>query len=253
MKPRRSANSTAISFSCPCRWVDWAKPSRGPAAGGSSGATAISERGRVWQASRTLGGAPTRRSTASSCGEGGGNVSMPRLIRMRQVEQRPRPPQTDACGMPAIWLASRTVMPGIDPDLAAAGIDQPDQTATLFDQAADQPRRQRQADRGGEEPDDPAFEFKDFGDGGGIGRLHLGDDVAQPSLVLREFQDLAPGRRESQQRQHRHQQGAGEQERLQPVEDRLQPQPEPQADAAVDPGGDQGNRLLHPAARAHMP
>jgi hypothetical protein len=30
---------------------------------------------------------------------------------MRQVERRPRPPQTEACGMPAIRLASNTDMP----------------------------------------------------------------------------------------------------------------------------------------------
>src|SRR5438477_502355 len=41
----------------------------------------------------------------------GGCCSSPSTMRMRQVEQRPRPPHTEACGMRAERLASSTVMP----------------------------------------------------------------------------------------------------------------------------------------------
>ena len=88
----------------------WA--SRGLAVGGSTGTTATFAVGRVWQARRTLGGAPTRSSTLRSASLAGGSRSSPSEMRTRQVEQRPRPPQTEACGMPADRLASRIVVPG---------------------------------------------------------------------------------------------------------------------------------------------
>ena len=46
--------------------------------------------------------AELRRSrTRRSSGWGGGSSFGSPATRMRQVEQRPRPPQTDACAMPA--------------------------------------------------------------------------------------------------------------------------------------------------------
>jgi hypothetical protein len=53
-----------------------------------------------------------RARTLASSGAGGGSRSAPSPTRTRQVEQRPRPPHTDACGMPAERLASSTLMPG---------------------------------------------------------------------------------------------------------------------------------------------
>ena len=81
--------------------------------GGSSGITVRSLVGRSWQASRTFGGAPTRFSTRSSSGVGWGTRAEAGPIRERQVEQRPRPPQSEACGMPAARLASSTDIPGV--------------------------------------------------------------------------------------------------------------------------------------------
>ena len=48
---------------------------------------------------------------AATSGAGGGMPSFDPSTLMRQVEQRPRPPHTEACGMPAIRLASNTVTP----------------------------------------------------------------------------------------------------------------------------------------------
>src|SRR5690606_35683353 len=56
--------------------------------------------GMLWQASRVPSGAPTRWSTAISLSPGGLRFSAPSRMRTRQVEQRPRPPQTCACGTP---------------------------------------------------------------------------------------------------------------------------------------------------------
>ena len=47
----------------------------------------------------------------SSAGAGGASRSRPSETRTRQVEQRPRPPQTEACGIPAQRLASRIEKP----------------------------------------------------------------------------------------------------------------------------------------------
>jgi hypothetical protein len=44
-------------------------------------------------------------------GRGRRNLLLRPSILMRQVEQRPRPPHTEACGMPAIRLASNTDTP----------------------------------------------------------------------------------------------------------------------------------------------
>ena len=60
---------------------------------------------------RTSGAAPTRASTRRSPSLGGGRSESPLATRTRQVEQRPRPPQTEACGMPANRLASRIEKP----------------------------------------------------------------------------------------------------------------------------------------------
>ena len=55
--------------------------------------------GRSWQASRIDGSdAPTRLSTKASRGDGSGSALQSPITRMRQVEQRARPPQTLACG-----------------------------------------------------------------------------------------------------------------------------------------------------------
>ena len=79
--------------------------------GASNGTTTISPSGRSWQASRTGGCKAARSSTACSpaCGSRRGAVHS--MTRMRQVEQRPRPPQMLACGTRPTRLASSTVNP----------------------------------------------------------------------------------------------------------------------------------------------
>src|SRR5713226_10049462 len=69
--------------------------------------------GLSWQARRIAGSelAPTRLSTnASRCDGSGSDVQSP-ITRMRQVEQRARPPQTLACGTLLRRLASSTLRP----------------------------------------------------------------------------------------------------------------------------------------------
>ncbi len=71
-----------------------------------------SQPGRNWQASLIEGSVvPTRVSTSASRCDGSGSASWSPMMRMRQVEQRARPPQTLACG--TLWrrLASSTESP----------------------------------------------------------------------------------------------------------------------------------------------
>src|SRR5476649_1002947 len=68
--------------------------------------------GRNWQARRIDGSdAPTRLSTNASRLDGSGNEVQSPITRMRQVEQRARPPQTLACGTLLRRLASSTLRP----------------------------------------------------------------------------------------------------------------------------------------------
>lgn len=59
------------------------------------------------------GGASILASAAASVGFGGGRPSRPSRIITRQVVQRPRPPQTAACGTPAERLISSRVAPAL--------------------------------------------------------------------------------------------------------------------------------------------
>ena len=121
VKARRSANSTATSRSMPWPGLIRTWPSAGPADAGSSGTTARSWVGRTWQASRIAGVAPIRASTRASPAAGGGRCSTPCVTRMRQVEQRPRPPHTAACGMPPARLASSRLVPGLIATVVPSG------------------------------------------------------------------------------------------------------------------------------------
>ena len=67
--------------------------------------------GRHWQARRTFAGASILPSACASMRPGGGRCASPSPIRTRQVVQRARPPQTEACGMPSSRIASRMLRP----------------------------------------------------------------------------------------------------------------------------------------------
>src|SRR5664279_970226 len=73
----------------------------------------MSVSGRSWQARRIAGSepAPTRLSTNASRLDGSGRSAQSPITRMRQVEQRARPPQTLACGTLLRRLASSTLRP----------------------------------------------------------------------------------------------------------------------------------------------
>src|ERR1700682_3814061 len=69
--------------------------------------------GLSWQARRIAGSepAPTRLSTNASRLEGSGSELQSPIMRIRQVEQRARPPHTLACGTLLRRLASSTLRP----------------------------------------------------------------------------------------------------------------------------------------------
>jgi hypothetical protein len=111
VKPRRSENITVIRRSTPQRYMS--RFETGSASrNGISGRTLRAWSGRIWQASRTPGGASILVSAACSTGFGGASLSAPSMTSTRQVVQRPRPPHTEACGTPAARLISRSVAPG---------------------------------------------------------------------------------------------------------------------------------------------
>ena len=111
VESRRSTNIATIGRSRPCAPPGGSRVAVGPAFGGSSGVTATSRVGRIWQARRTLGGAWMRPSACASRRPGGGRWSSPSLTRTRQVVQRARPPHTEACGMPSSRIASSRLRP----------------------------------------------------------------------------------------------------------------------------------------------
>ncbi len=68
--------------------------------------------GRIWQASRTFGGALMLPSVTLSGNVAAGSALPPLSMRTRQVEQRARPPHTEACGTFIMRLISSSVGPG---------------------------------------------------------------------------------------------------------------------------------------------
>ena len=110
VEPRRSTNIATTGRSR-SRAVPGRRALATSAAGGSRGITETSRRGRVWQASRTFGGASMRASASASWRSGGASVARPSLMRTRHVVQRARPPHTEACGKPASRTASRMLRP----------------------------------------------------------------------------------------------------------------------------------------------
>ena len=71
----------------------------------------MGSRGRIWQASRTCGGAMMLASVMASALAGGIRSASPLSTPTRQVEQRARPPHTEACGTSLMRLISSSVGP----------------------------------------------------------------------------------------------------------------------------------------------
>src|SRR5690606_26577848 len=93
--------------------------------------------------------------------------------------------------------------------------------------------------RGEEQQYDTILEGGYIGGGCGVRCIDFCNCGAQPCRILGELDSLAAGNEEAQKGEHRDEQSTGKEQRLYPAVDRLQPKPEPQADAAVDPGDDE--------------
>ena len=175
--------------------------------GGSSGRTAMSLVGRSWQASRTLRAARNRASTAASCGAGGGRWSAPRKILMRQVEQRPRPPQIEACGIAARRLASRTASPR-----GMRTAPRSDRRCGRSRGGARRARARRapgkhQCDDPGIGPVDPNLEAPDVGRERRVGEMTFCIERGAPRRVVRQRRRLTRPLRDAKQGQRRQQHG----------------------------------------------
>ncbi len=164
-------------------------------------------------------------------------------MRTRQVEQRPRPPQTAACGMLPMRLASRIVLPGWMLTVLPSGY------ATRIARCRIGPVADVAAGQHGEDDDriadqthvEPVVELRHR-----LAARQVAPDrhLVEPARLLGEIHHLARRLREAEQGQEREQEG-GAVERHAPFrKPGLQPQPEPEADAAMGPG-DQHRDGLH--------
>ena len=157
------------------------------------------------------------------------------MMRMRQVEQRARPPQTLAWGTLLRRLASSTLRPSGNAHGAAVAIGEVDHAAAALIDGAGALGQQRDADQ------------SEIADQGVVGdaiehRLLL----ARPDLALRQVfrppfaavvvDDLSSALIKAQHGERRNQYGRRQQERRGAFEERLHPEPEIEADAAVHPG-----------------
>ena len=179
--------------------------------------------------------APTRVEHRRSSSLAGGSAVEPRGDATRQVEQRPRPPQTEACGMPADRLASRIVRARLDLDALPGRIADGDRAVT------DEP-----APRAAGEPASPP----------GPRQIRSGTSVrwrrerrprpgpGNRSAPLRPRArrhpgpaagDLAAAGDKAEQCHHRHQKSAGIGNGRPRGYHGLESQPEVQADAAMQP------------------
>ena len=95
------------------------RPGRSPAAAArprGRGSGAPGRRGGC-----RAGGADPRQHARLVGAQAAAAARRPAPTRMRQVEQRPRPPHTEACGMPAARLASSTLVPGLIATVVPSG------------------------------------------------------------------------------------------------------------------------------------
>ena len=84
-------------------------------------------------------------------------------------------------------------------------------------------------------------------------RLGRPQSLRDPRRLLGQPRNLPPSLGEPQQRQHRNEQGQPKEHRDQPGIPRLEPEPEVQPDAAVQPGQHQQEHLLDAEVRAQLP
>ena len=196
---------------------------------------AISACGRSWHASRIegLALAPTRASTNASRPDGRGSAPRSLTTRTRQVEHRALPPQTLACGTLKRRLASRILK---SPRHAhpAVGIRHRDRTAITFEQGANAAREKHQHDRRSIE--DWKVKQRDLVDHGALRRRRRVQVFGAPLRLRRPLGYLMAATVGAGHGERRQQHGDRQQERCGPFEERLQPQPEIEADAGMGPG-----------------
>ena len=104
--------------------------------------------GRSWQASRIDGSvAPTRLSTNASRYDGCGSVLQSPITRIRQVEQRARPPHTLACGHVVAQARFQHAEAFRHPNRAAIAIGQIDHAGAALGDRARAACQQHQSDQ----------------------------------------------------------------------------------------------------------
>ena len=177
------------------------------------------------------------------------------MMRMRQVEQRARPPQTLACGHVVAQACLEHAQALRHPDRAAVAIGQVDHAAAALVAGRARRLRQQHDDRAGRDsrsgnnrrcrPACPA--------GPRVPTCARVRFSARHSLLVAVGCDGSPALIEAEHRQRRNQHRGGEQKRRGALEERLHPQPEIKADAAVHPGDDQDREHQPDPVRRRRP
>jgi len=128
---------------------------------------------------------------------------------------------------------------GDDHHLPPAGIGKAHRPAPPLDEAADDAGEEGDRDGAGESRVDPVQDRPEPDDLGVGRRLDVRKRRLQPDGITCELDDVAPRALETEQAEHRYEQGAGIEHRLKLCMDRPQAQPEEQTQAPVNPGDDE--------------
>ncbi len=199
-----------------------------------------------------VGAAPTRLSTNASRWTAPATTLQSPITRMRQVEQRARPPQTLACGTLLRRLASSTLRPFGHPNRPAIAVGQGDHAAPALVQRADAPRQQHkseQAEIADQEIILDAVQIRPVGWRADLARRK----ILRPPFGAVAVDDASSALIETEHGQRRNQHRGGEQIRRRAPVERFHPQPEIKTDAAVDPGDDHDREHQPDFVRPHDP
>ena len=228
-------------------------PRPAPAPAGTSGTTARSRRGPHLAGEPHVGRRAHALEHAQLVGGRGGRCSSTRDTRTRHVEQRPRPPQTDACGIPAKPARLEDGEPGGHDHLAAAR-DSSIRTPCRRRRCSARPRaRPARARWRRDPPEDRAGHPSQRRPLRRARKPGLADHgLHEAGLACPPVHFLARSG-EAEQRQDRHEQEPAVERVREPRVPRPEPQPEVQPDAAVDPGDGEDDDLAEARDRIELP
>jgi hypothetical protein len=181
-----------------------------------------------------------------SSGSGGGSSAGSPATRIRQVEQRPRPPHTDACGIPAQRLASSTGPPDRHLYFLAVEIPDADGRAAL-NEAARRACGECQPEQDPRRPEDRIADLLQLGALCALRRSRLRRQLLGESRILSERDHFAAGLGSAEDCQDGQQHEATSMTGKARAYQARKSQPEVEPDAAMRPGHREKNDLARAA------